>query len=81
MRSCAEEDTSTVLHGRKPNQIMAEDIRLRREEGLIRKCYFAKRYKESTTVLRSPGGCRLFRGCQQLMATEYFFVDNILILV
>ena len=36
-----------IEEGMTPNQIMAEDIRLRREESLIRKCYFAKRYKET----------------------------------
>ncbi len=39
-----------IEEGMTPNQIMAEDIRLRREEGLIRKCYFAKRYKETPPV-------------------------------
>lgn len=36
-----------IEEGMTPNQIMYEDIRLRREENLIRKCYFAKRYKET----------------------------------
>lgn len=36
-----------VEDGMTPNQIMAEDIRLRREESLIRKAYFAKRYRET----------------------------------
>ena len=36
-----------IEEGMTPNKIMAEDIRLRREESLIRKCYFAKRYKET----------------------------------
>lgn len=36
-----------IEDGMTPNQIMAEDIRLRKEENLIRKCYFAKRYKET----------------------------------
>lgn len=39
-----------IEEGMTPNQIMAEDIRLRREEGLIRKCYFAKRYKETPPI-------------------------------
>lgn len=33
--------------GLTPNQIMSEDIRFRKEESLIRKAYFAKRYKET----------------------------------
>lgn len=36
-----------IEEGYIPNQIMDEDIRLRKEEGLIRKAYFAKRYKET----------------------------------
>ena len=36
-----------VEHGLTPTAIMAEDIRLRREEALIRKAYFAKRYRET----------------------------------
>lgn len=36
-----------IEEGLTPNQIMSEDIRLRREENLIRKCYFAKRYRET----------------------------------
>lgn len=36
-----------VEEGMTPNQIMAEDIRLRKEEALVRKAYFAKRYKET----------------------------------
>lgn len=36
-----------IEEGMTPNQIMAEDVRLRREETLIRKCYFAKRYRET----------------------------------
>lgn len=36
-----------VEDGMTPNQIMAEDIRLRKEETLIRKAYFAKRYRET----------------------------------
>lgn len=39
-----------IEEGMTPNQIMAEDIRLRREESLIRKCYFAKRYKETPPI-------------------------------
>lgn len=39
-----------IEEGMTPNQIMAEDIRLRREENLIRKCYFAKRYKETPPI-------------------------------
>lgn len=36
-----------IEEGMTPNAIMAEDIRLRKEETLIRKAYFAKRYKET----------------------------------
>lgn len=36
-----------IEDGMTPNQIMAEDIRLRKEETLIRKTYFAKKYKET----------------------------------
>lgn len=36
-----------VEEGMTPSQIMAEDIRLRKEETLIRKAYFAKRYRET----------------------------------
>lgn len=36
-----------VEDGLTPTAIMAEDIRLRREEALIRKAYFAKRYRET----------------------------------
>lgn len=36
-----------VEEGMTPNQIMAEDIRLRKEETLIRKAFFAKRYRET----------------------------------
>lgn len=36
-----------VEEGMTPNQIMEEDIRLRREESLVRKAYFAKRYRET----------------------------------
>lgn len=36
-----------IEDGMTPNQIMAEDIRLRKEEALIRKAYFAKRYRET----------------------------------
>ena len=36
-----------IEEGMTPNQIMAEDIRFRREETLIRKCYFAKRSRET----------------------------------
>lgn len=36
-----------IEDGMTPNQIMAEDIRLRKEETLIRKAYFAKRYRET----------------------------------
>lgn len=45
------QDTLAVIEtlideGKTPRQIVEEDIRLRREEGLIKKCFFAKRYKE-----------------------------------
>lgn len=48
-------DTDAVLYtieqlveeGKTPAQIMAEDIKLRKEESIIRKCYFAKRYRET----------------------------------
>lgn len=36
-----------IEDGLSPNAIMAEDIRLREKESLIRKAYFAKRYKET----------------------------------
>ena len=36
-----------VEEGMTPNQIMAEDIRLRKEETLVRKAFFAKRYRET----------------------------------
>lgn len=36
-----------IEDGLTPNAIMAEDIRLRKEEVLIRKAYFAKRYRET----------------------------------
>lgn len=36
-----------IEEGKTPAQIMAEDIRLRKEENIIRKCYFAKRYRET----------------------------------
>lgn len=36
-----------IEEGLTPTAIMAEDIRLRREESLIRKAYFAKRYRET----------------------------------
>lgn len=36
-----------IEDGMTPAQIMAEDIRLRKEETLIRKAYFAKRYRET----------------------------------
>lgn len=39
-----------IEDGMTPNQIMAEDIRLRREENLIRKCYFAKRSRETPPI-------------------------------
>lgn len=45
-------DTLAVIEelideGKTPTQIMEEDIRLRREEQLVRKCYMAKRYRET----------------------------------
>lgn len=36
-----------IEEGMTPSQIMEVDIRLRKEENIIRKCYFAKRYKET----------------------------------
>ena len=36
-----------IEDGMTPSAIMAEDIKLRKEEALIRKAYFAKRYKET----------------------------------
>ncbi len=36
-----------IEEGMTPTAIMAEDIRLRKEENLIRKAYFAKRYRET----------------------------------
>ena len=39
-----------IEEGKTPNQIMAEDIKLRREESLIKKCYFAKRYRETPSI-------------------------------
>ena len=39
-----------IEEGKTPNQIMAEDIKLRREESLIKKCYFAKRYRETPPI-------------------------------
>lgn len=36
-----------IDEGKTPRQIMEEDIRLRREENLIRRCYMAKVYKET----------------------------------
>jgi len=36
-----------IEEGMTPDAIMAEDIRLREKENLIRKAYFAKRYKET----------------------------------
>ena len=36
-----------IEEGLTPAQIMAEDIRFREKEGIIRKAYFAKRYKET----------------------------------
>lgn len=36
-----------IEDGMTPTAIMSEDIRLRREEALIRKAYFAKRYRET----------------------------------
>lgn len=36
-----------IEDGLTPNQIMDEDIKFRKEETLIRKAYFAKRYKET----------------------------------
>lgn len=46
-----QETLTTIEHlideGKTPRQIMEEDIRLRREENLIRRCYMAKVYKET----------------------------------
>lgn len=39
-----------IEEGMTPNQIMQEDIRLRKEETLIRKSFFAKRYKETPPI-------------------------------
>ena len=39
-----------IDEGYTPAQIMREDIRFRREESLIRKCYFDKRYKETPPI-------------------------------
>lgn len=39
-----------IEDGATPEQIMAEDIRFRKEETLIRKAYFAKRYKETPPI-------------------------------
>lgn len=36
-----------IEEGMTPYQIMAEDIRFRKEESLVKKAYFAKRYKET----------------------------------
>lgn len=36
-----------IENGKTPNEIMSEDIRFRKEESVIRKSYFAKRYKET----------------------------------
>ena len=36
-----------IEEGMTPTAIMAEDIKLRKEENLIRKAYFAKRYRET----------------------------------
>ena len=36
-----------IEEGLTPSQIMAEDIRFREKESIIRKAYFAKRYKET----------------------------------
>ncbi len=39
-----------VDEGKTPSEIMQLDIRLRKEEALIRKAYFAKRYKETPPI-------------------------------
>ena len=39
-----------VEEGKTPSEIMCEDIRLRKEEPLIRKTYFAKRFKETPPI-------------------------------
>ena len=36
-----------IEDGKTPNEIMGEDIRLRKEETLVRKAFFAKRYRET----------------------------------
>ena len=39
-----------INDGMKPNEIMDQDIRFRKEEAVIRKSYFAKRYKETPPI-------------------------------
>ena len=41
---------SMIENGKTPNEIMSEDIRFRKEESVIRKSYFAKRYKETPPI-------------------------------
>ena len=38
---------NSIEEGKTPSEIMSEDIRYRKEESLIRKAYFAKRYRET----------------------------------
>lgn len=71
-----------IEDGLTPSAIMAEDIRLRKEEGLIRKAYFAKRYKETPPqrdikVIWHCGGSGTGKSFAYIKLCEEFGDDNI----
>ncbi len=71
-----------IEEGMTPSAIMAEDIRLRKEENLIRKAYFAKRYRETppqrtVRVVFHLGGSGSGKSYTYVKLCEQFGDDNV----
>lgn len=71
-----------IEDGLTPTAIMAEDIRFRKEEALIRKAYFAKRYKETppkrdVKVVWHTGASGSGKSYSYIKLCEEFGDDNV----
>ena len=81
------QDTLIVIErlideGKTPTQIMEEDIRLRREEQLVRKCYMAKRYRETpplrkVKVVWHAGGSSTGKSYTYVKLCELYGEENV----
>lgn len=71
-----------IEDGMTPTIIMAEDLRLRKEENLIRKAYFAKRYREtpphrSVKIVWHCGDSGSGKSYSYIKLCEHFGDDNV----